>query len=84
MQKGYDDRSATGRFGETLLESTPTPNEKKDTPNDVSSCEGDTYGDERALTNPLDELFVDAAKLICPSRRATAVMGFVFYRESHR
>ena len=64
MQKGYDGRSATGRFGETLSKVRLAPT-REDTPYDVSSCEGDTYGDERALTNPLDELFVDAAKLIC-------------------
>ena len=64
MQKGYDDRSATGRFGEALSEGRLPPT-REDTPNDVSSGEGDTYRDERALTHPLDELFVDTAKLIC-------------------
>jgi hypothetical protein len=64
LQKGYDGRSATGRFGETLLKGRLAPT-REDTPNDVSSCEGDTYRNERALTNPLDEFFVDAAKLIC-------------------
>jgi hypothetical protein len=63
LQKGYDGRSATGRFGERLSRGGLAPT-REDTPNDVSRREGDTYGDERALTHSLDELFVDSAQLI--------------------